>query len=285
MSFERSASGQSNRALFLGVDYVCYVEGEDQQEAGDDIAFWKAAIGSLRPDLKVWFTCRGGKPVLEALAHDVVARNVSHTLIAMDADYSRFFPNRLISDRRVLYTYGYSWENDLYYLEHAIDCHARFAKCQAVLQPVIDHYNSSWASFSKQAHWIMNADFLALARKTSAIPRNSPGRIISKSANGVPELDLRQARVLVLEAQRTKSADPPKPYIARPKDPQRDLVGKVIGLAARFIALSALRAHSAIRALSADHFHQMALMVFEAALRSAQSNPVLDHHRAQAAAI
>lgn len=56
MAFERSLLGQRNRALFLNVDAIVYVEGgrglEDQDESFDAM-FWKKVFEVFRTDLRV----------------------------------------------------------------------------------------------------------------------------------------------------------------------------------------------------------------------------------------
>ena len=64
MAFERSLNGQSNRALFFGVDMVIYVEGG--RETGTavesyDGMFWKKVFQAVRPELRVRTIPKGSK--------------------------------------------------------------------------------------------------------------------------------------------------------------------------------------------------------------------------------
>jgi hypothetical protein len=112
--FERTKSGLQNKKLFFGVDYVCYVEGGGgRRDAAPDVTFWNTVLSVLRPDLNVKISPRGGKPILQRIATHIVEQNVQDTLVAMDSDYDDFRSLKY-QDRRVLYTFGYSWENDVF---------------------------------------------------------------------------------------------------------------------------------------------------------------------------
>jgi hypothetical protein len=285
MTFERTAHGQQNRALFLDVDYVCYVEGASGAEEGDDIAFWAAVFEMLRPDIKVHFVCRGGKPVLERLAREVIVDDMTSVLVAMDADYSRMFPGQFISDHRILYTYGYSWENDVYHEGHGIGVYRRIARRSSIPASVKDFYVEGWERFRKQAHRLMMADFFGLAAHTSVIPRQSPGRLVDRDGDGRPFVVKRQCLLLTAAGNCAPCRRPIKDYDHRPDCAKRYLVGKVLELAARYLMNACISRFSGGRAATELQFRQLALWTFEAALASSKRSVVLNHHRQQMAAV
>ena len=121
-TFIRSVSGLLNFHRFVRASYVVFCEGGAQNiglsaalsgthnEAVEDRTFWDAllrAIGFRDVHLKPLGAARH---VLD-VADYIIANNIPNNLAVIDRD----FPGRkrMISDHRVLYSYGYSWENDV----------------------------------------------------------------------------------------------------------------------------------------------------------------------------
>lgn len=115
MIFERTPLGQKNRSLFLRVDLVVYVEGgmgKDDDESYD-INFWQAVFEILKPSINVKFLPKGGRVNLLRIANDVIENDVQNVLVAIDRDYNEL-NNTSFSDPRILHSFGYSWENDVW---------------------------------------------------------------------------------------------------------------------------------------------------------------------------
>src|SRR6185437_15614878 len=124
MSFHRTPGGLFNLRYFLKVDGVIYVEGGESFTAeqimngsytaeSHDIHFWRTVFRACGSSLKLAFRAVGSKTNLQKLARLVDNGEVTGTLVAMDRDYDHLFGNK-ISSPQVLYTYGYSWENDVW---------------------------------------------------------------------------------------------------------------------------------------------------------------------------
>lgn len=176
MTFERSALGQSNRASFYGVDIICYVEGEDQSDSGDDIYFWHIVFSTLLPDITIKYLSRGGKPQLESLARKTVEDNVKDVFVAMDADYSRFFENRIIDDGRIFYTYGYCWENHVYQPGVDEEAYSDIAKTPTISDEARDLQQQTWKNLRDFILRLMRADFFAFRCGSSIVEADKPGR-------------------------------------------------------------------------------------------------------------
>jgi hypothetical protein len=120
MSFERTANGLSNAHLFYSVDFIIYVEGKYAEQNNDlvsyDQYFWKSVSEVVAPDTTFKVLSRGGKPALLSIAHEIILGNISNTLVALDRDYDLECENQL-SHPRVIYTLGYSWENDVWHCD------------------------------------------------------------------------------------------------------------------------------------------------------------------------
>ena len=117
MSFERTANGLSNNYLFHSVDFVIYVEGKYEETNSDlvsyDHYFWKSVAEIVSPETKFKVLSRGGKQALLPIANEIISGNISNILVALDRDYD-FECENALSHPRVIYTQGYSWENDVW---------------------------------------------------------------------------------------------------------------------------------------------------------------------------
>lgn len=117
MSIERTTNGLSNVHLFHAVDFVIYTEGRYEENAFGTVSldqyFWMSVTKTCAPGKKFKILSRGGKPDLMAIATEVASGNVNCTIVAMDRDYD-FEIGSSVSHPRIVYTHGYSWENDVW---------------------------------------------------------------------------------------------------------------------------------------------------------------------------
>jgi hypothetical protein len=104
-SLEYSNSAKNAKAAFLGVDFIVYVEGDD------DVPFWEELFIHFS-GLKVSFESVGGSPELQKIVSDI-EDGLLDAIAACDKDYSSFV-GELSDCPRILFTYGYSIENSLY---------------------------------------------------------------------------------------------------------------------------------------------------------------------------
>lgn len=109
--FVRTDVGISSEHLFYDVEFVVYSEGPERNDDGatHDELFWSLLFGALGVRCK----CKsvGGKSNVRPLAAKVAAGHLTRTIVTMDRDYDDLF-GLMIDHPNVVYTYGYSWEND-----------------------------------------------------------------------------------------------------------------------------------------------------------------------------
>jgi hypothetical protein len=119
--FTRTAQGLSNLHLFYGVDFVAFAEGGTETDVArggasgtgtPDELFWQGSFETIRPDLKVQVVLRGSKTTLQPIAEMVARGELSNVVVCMDADYEHVV-GTATRHRHVIYTWGYSWENDV----------------------------------------------------------------------------------------------------------------------------------------------------------------------------
>ena len=115
VNFTRSPSGIRNSALFFGVDRIVYVEG-----TGADQNFWKNVFDVFYSGpLRFHFKSLGSRSAVLPYADGIAKGSITNIVAIVDSDYeglrfSRFnIPN-------LIYSYGYSFENDLLTPKQAI---------------------------------------------------------------------------------------------------------------------------------------------------------------------
>ncbi len=124
-TFHRTPSGLSNLAIFLGVDVVVYLEGGEKHYAlqeletetaaseNHDTMFWEAVFKVLRPRVKAHFKSIGSKTTVLSVSQLILAGSVRNVVTALDRDLDHA-RRRKLRHQNILYTYGYSWENDVF---------------------------------------------------------------------------------------------------------------------------------------------------------------------------
>lgn len=113
------ARNLGNTRILSKVDAVLRVESED------DIVFWRNAIHTARPNLKVKFLpcVVGGNGGIRQKGKTICMRYVnslnSHYMICVDSDFDNFTrPGVLNRNKFILQTYTYSFENHYCYAPH-----------------------------------------------------------------------------------------------------------------------------------------------------------------------
>ena len=123
MNFRRTESGLSNQHLFYRVDAIVFVEGGKSYSKEEvvegkfdsntlDIQFWRRIFSIFHKKETLQFRAIGSKSTLKSIAADVATGKISRVYIAMDRDFDEFDDSKIWC-KGVLYTHGYSWENDV----------------------------------------------------------------------------------------------------------------------------------------------------------------------------
>ncbi|WHO38206.1 DUF4435 domain-containing protein [Sphingobium sp. AP49] len=283
--FERTTAGQQNRALFYGASYTCYVEGGDQDhDRSADSIFWDGVLRKYRPDLKIVFLPRGGKPVVEALARQIIDDDISNAIAAMDRDYDGLLGHE-IADSRVLYSHGYSWENDAFspeFLSSMVKSLARLTTLPATADAALVAGCEKLCSDVQRA---IKSDFLALSAGSSVLPRNAPGRVIKADpVTAFPKID--QAELMKLAADANVKTRLRKPRILPQKVFElHHLVGHCFQHAILILVRAMLRNVGVKKAVSIDHFEDLALSSISRHLQDDHAGVIAVHHQAQCSAI
>lgn len=126
--FRRTTSGLNNQHLFHNVDIVVFVEGGKTQynktqvysgsfnHETEDIIFWSNVFKNFVSGKKLKFKSVGSKSTIKEIALDIIDGQISTVLVAMDNEFDEIL-RKQISHPNIYYTYGYSWENDVWNAE------------------------------------------------------------------------------------------------------------------------------------------------------------------------
>lgn len=130
--FNRSYHGQSNQSAFSNTDLTAYTEGGKksytiiQIENGQfsstsvDIDFWKTILKIHGCEKKIHFKAIGSKTSGDEITERIISGKINNTLIFKDKDLDHYL-EKYISHPKVIYTKGYSWENDVFTQKNIID--------------------------------------------------------------------------------------------------------------------------------------------------------------------
>lgn len=191
MSFSRTASGLSNVAKFYGVDCIVYAEGRTQVCDTDpgslDLVFWTRIFDRYAPTLNVRVVCRGSKDELLQIASQVASGIVSNVAVALDRDYDPEL-GRMVNHSAVVYTYGYSWENDVWNLDTILSLVEQNSLIQPMPRTERDLVVSSYNYFCTQARRVGRVNLAAaLSGLEYVVPRSEHRALVKVSAKTPPQ--------------------------------------------------------------------------------------------------
>jgi hypothetical protein len=213
VTFERSPQGQANRAIFYDVDWIVYTEGgsdENELVRSFDALFWGGVFRTVVTPLRFRAVPKGGKGQLIPLAEQVTQGRVDKVIVAMDRDYDDLF-GTIIEHDRVIYTYGHSYENDVFLADQICEiADSLFPEICDLDQMRLEV--SRWVSqLIADFRWAMKADIIAVHRAVKAFDREKPQKYLSSNAYGaepILSVDRVRAEVTRIRAEGASIARP-----------------------------------------------------------------------------
>jgi len=158
MLFTRTNSGLSNLHLFYDADMVIFTEGgstsfsiEDAEDGKHnkhsvDIKFWSHILSSNGYDKKVEFRALGSKTASNSLCEKILTNEIKNAAVARDRDLDEYL-GKLMDSPFILYTKGYSWENDVFVKESTIDQVRSMLLSGSVPQEILDAIENAYKEF------------------------------------------------------------------------------------------------------------------------------------------
>lgn len=123
MKFRRTAGAFKSLNKFIKADKIVLCEGGQHVGYQDvlagagsdgtiDALYWEAMVGEMGLTGSFHFKSVGNKDNLISIAEDVEKNGINTITVCLDSDYDGHL-NKKVRYRRVAYTHGYSWENDI----------------------------------------------------------------------------------------------------------------------------------------------------------------------------
>jgi hypothetical protein len=214
-SFHRTASGLSNLSVFLRIDAIVFTEGGaksltikdieagGRNESTHDVMFWQVIFDSFAPHRKVQFRSIGSKPTLLSISRMIMAGQVSRVTVALDRDFDHANKSLLLHSN-VVYTRGYSWENDVWTPEIIAKVVAKLSLDQALsatvrteAENVLRHAHATFRS-------VVMLDFSLAVRSRGLSNREQLLNTVRPGAIPLPCIQ-RSAVAMLLRATRAAS--------------------------------------------------------------------------------
>lgn len=200
MSFRRSAKRLSVLAKLRKVDLMVLTEGgvgiqeeTDNQFFSDkeiinDRFFWRIIFSKHGFENRIFYKSIGSKTRLKAYAEEISKENIKNLCVAIDSDLDKV--NEETTDSiYVLYTYGYSWENDVFtkilLMEHLEDLLLEYVERREVVQEV----DKQVLEFIRSSRKIMSDEFKFRKFGVSFVTRLNSDRFVKLDEDGV-KIDL-----------------------------------------------------------------------------------------------
>lgn len=208
MSFTRTKSGINNSNLFFDSEIIVYTEGgaksysfEDVQSGkfnkySVDIKFWSNIFNKYQFSKKVKFKALGSKTSANKICEMIVNGDVSNTCVTRDSDLDDFTGQKFDSPY-ILYTRGYSWENDVYQAELVKDQAKSLVMGSEIPLEFLACIDDAYKNVSHLSKRLLKLELIFRSSGIKLITSCNGERFISKKS--APTLRLDQVKSLIKE--------------------------------------------------------------------------------------
>jgi hypothetical protein len=161
------------------------------------------------------------------LAREVANGTVTGVYVAIDRDFDHLLW-QAIRAPRVLYTFGYSWENDVW-REMVIQevFYTLCNSCRTTTVQISQAIASSLSGFSRDLRWATYADFICVKHGVPLLPRREAQRLMRESRGAAPIVDRTAIRRCVRDAK-SKRTSPMNAGAKRDLEPLTDCNGHLV---------------------------------------------------------
>lgn len=212
MAFKRTKYGIANQNLFHNVDFVVFVEGgsksfskeevenDNYNNESDDVIFWERIFRKYKTNVSLKFKAVGSKSTALKIAEDIAVNNISTAYVAMDKEFDDIL-GKEIDSNKILYTYGYSWENDALSKELLKELLEDLTAKSVEKSLIFDPYEK----FIKELKLSVYADGYQFSKSDSFFPRQGYLRCVKCDLKSEPKLKKDEIDLLLNQKNLNKS--------------------------------------------------------------------------------
>ncbi len=181
-AFTRTKSGIPNYPSFHRVDLVVFTEGgkkshtfEEVQagkynESSIDTLFWKNIFEKHNLNKSIKYKPLGSKTSTKKICELIKLKGGSRTVVAIDLDLNDFTGKKFNSPF-ILYTQGYSWENDVYHPDLIKNFTSKLLLYHSIPKKINDEVDSLYEAFNKKIIKLLKLELFFRNQDISFIKR------------------------------------------------------------------------------------------------------------------
>ena len=208
MAFTRTQSGLSNLRLFYNARIVIFTEGGDRSytiyQIADggcnnqsvDVKFWRYVLERNGFNEAVEFKPIGSKSTAKKICEMILNGKVKNVAVAMDRDLDPLIGNRYESPL-ILYTKGYSWENDVFKYELTRQQIESMLTLVEIPHEVFSIIDEAYEDFKKVGRHLLRIELIFRGQGLKFVTHLAGERFFNYKKS--PFIDRKQIRYLLRE--------------------------------------------------------------------------------------
>jgi len=293
MSFTRSPKGLENTRNFKGVDIIVYTEGGDGRQLTkeeivlgggqpdtDDAKFWQGVIAGVRPGIKAKVLSVGDCKVVESIAENIVENDLKGLFVAYDRDYKDFFgPD--YRDERVVLSYGYSWESDLFDEKTILGCLESIVIRGFDRQEMSKKVHDFSTNVLNGLQYVIRCDQVFVVLGGQLFDRGRPGSILVHDAQSKNPPAVDKERLIKNITKKKKQLNAKGVFLVNRTtkiDPCRHAFGKFLLHVARRIIRCILREINQTAAMADSYLDHFLMEAFHSIISSRDKHHLIDYY-------
>lgn len=286
MTLIRSAGGLKSVHLFYKVDYMVYCEGGTQINADDietgggdsntlDALFWTHVLRA-NGFRSVHVKSVGAKAVILRLRERLNTVGECSVLLCADRDYDDEFAQ---TEDGIIYTYGYSWENDVVNLGCVYQLAERLFGAGEIADQIASEVRNDLETLLISMRRLIESDMTLVCKgRVGIFDRSSPLSVVNITTTP-PQLDL--ARVNAILRARGYRRGPRRLRPIADEETRHKLVGKVLSCLVHRVFSSSARLRERRFNTNYQTFMRFLIGELQTAFAGAGSEPIRGYYERQ----
>lgn len=233
MIVTRSARGIDNYKVMHRVDFVVYSEGGNAEQLradpekyiySIDSEFWGALFEKINPRAKFKIKSLGAKNNVLPYAQKIHSGVLNDCIVVLDRDHDDH-KGIVIDHPRVIYTRGYSWENDAWCSVSVINALSQKHPARTLGEDVVESIELKYENFGDAVRRLVFVDVICSCQDIEGIPGKF-GDVVNVYGGVEPSINKGRFKSIIASAKKIRKA-PLKYHGRRKVNPLSDCYGKL----------------------------------------------------------